>query len=214
MINCTKTVQECEEMKSTKEYRCVRKTKKAFEMSFVSLAKEMPLNKISVKQICERAEMSRNAFYFHYNDINALINDIEDGMVNDIISMFDHIRDVGFPDNVLTNIQDLTEYFYDRRDTTLILMDSSYSNTFKNRMNTAFSDFFFQYFKKYHNTEFRDSYDFFYGFLSNGYCGMLEQWLKNPGKITKRHFIRLTYTFVSRLLVVDKELPALPKIEE
>ena len=200
-------------MRTTKEYSCVKKTKKAFESSFISLAKEMPLNKISVKQICERAEMSRNAFYFHYDDINALINDIEDGMVNDLTSMFDHIRNVGFPENVLTNIQDLTEYFYERRDITLILFDSSYSNTFKTRMNTAFGDFFFQYFKKYNNTDFRDSYDFFYTFLSNGYCGMLEQWLKNPGKITKRHFIRLTFTFVSRLLVVDKR-PELPKLKE
>ena len=200
-------------MRTTKEYSCVKKTKKAFEQSFVSLAKEMPLNKITVKQICERAEMSRNAFYFHYDDINALITDIEDGMVSDIIAMFDHISDVGFPDNVLTNIQDLTDYFYERKDTTLILLDSSYSNTFKRRMNTAFSDFFFQYFKKYHNTEFRDSYDCFYTFLSNGYCGMLEQWLKNPGKISKRHFIRLTFNFVSRLLVVDKT-PELPKLKE
>lgn len=200
-------------MKSTKEYSCVKRTKKAFENSFVSLAKEMPINKISVKQICERAELSRNAFYFHYSDINALINDIEDGMVSDIVAMFDHIRDVGFPDNVLTNIQDLTEYFYERRDTTLILFDSSYSNTFKTRMNTAFGDFFFQYFKKYNNTEFRDSYDFFYCFLSNGYCGMLERWLKDPDQITKRHFIRLTFTFVSRLLVVDKK-PELPKLKD
>ena len=110
-------------MRTTKEYSCVKKTKKAFEQSFVSLAKEMPLNKITVKQICERAEMSRNAFYFHYDDINALITDIEDGMVSDIIAMFDHISDVGFPDNVLTNIQDLTEYFSD------LMLDLTVINT-------------------------------------------------------------------------------------
>lgn len=201
-------------MKTTKEYSCVKRTKKAFEQSLVELAKTTPVNKITVKQICEKAELSRNAFYFHYNDINALIMDIEDGIIADIIAMFDHIRNVGFPDNVLTNIQDLTEYFCARRETTLFLLDSSYANTFKNRMNSAFSDFFFQYYKKYHNTEFRDSYDFFYNFLSNGYCGVLEQWLKSPGKITKRHFIRLTYTFVSRLLVVDNEPLTLPKIKD
>lgn len=201
-------------MKTTKEYSCVKKTKKAFEISLVELAKEMPVNKISVKQICEKAQLSRNAFYFHYSDINALITDIEDGIIDDIVSMFEHIKNVGFPENVLTNIQDLTQYFYERRDTTLFLFTSSYANNFKNRMNCAFSDFFFQYYKKYHNTEFRESYDFFYNFLSNGYCGVLEQWLKEPGNITKRHFIRLTYTFISRLLIVDNKSLNLPKIEE
>lgn len=190
-------------MKTTKEYSCVKRTKKSFENSLVALAKEYPLNKISVKQICEKSELSRNAFYFHYADINALIQDIEDSMINDITSMFDDIQDIDFPDNVLIIIQELTDYLYSRRDTTLMLIDSSYSTSFTKRINKAFSDFYFQYFKQYHKTDFRGTYDFFYEFVSCGYCGMLVQWLHDPGEISKRHFIRLSYTFVRRLMVVE-----------
>ncbi|MGN1418342.1 MAG: TetR/AcrR family transcriptional regulator [Acutalibacteraceae bacterium] len=190
-------------MSATKEYSCVRKTKKAFEKSLVSLAKHQPLNKISVKQICEKSELSRNAFYFHYADINALIQEIEDNMINDITSMFDSFRKIDFPDNVLVIIQKLTDYLIDHRDATLMLIDSSYSVSFTKRINKAFSDFYFDYFRQYHKTDFRGTYDFFYEFVSNGYCGMLVQWLHDPGEISKRHFIRLAYTFVRRLLVVD-----------
>lgn len=200
-------------MKKTKEYSCVRKTKKAFENSLVELSKETAINKISVKQICEKAELSRNAFYFHYQDINALIEDVENSMVNDIASKFDHIRDVGFPDNVLTNIQDLTEYLYDNKDKTLMLIDSSYKGSFQKKLNEAYSDFFFEYFKQYHNTEIRGTFDFFYEFLSGGYCCMLVRWLRNPEEISKRHFIRLAYSFVKRLLVVDKK-PELPRLSK
>lgn len=191
-------------MKKTKEYSCVKKTKKAFEMSLVELAKDCPLNKISVKQICEKAEMSRNAFYFHYADINALIEDIENGMIEDITSKFDEFREIRFPDNVLCIIKWVTDYLVDRKDTTLMLIDSSYSTSFTKRINKAFSDFYFEYFKQYHKTDFRGTYDFFYEFVSCGYCGMLVQWLHDPGQISKRHFIRLSYTFVKRLMVVDE----------
>ena len=54
---------------ATKEYSCVKKTKKTIEKSLVELSKEYPLNKITVKMLCEKAELSRNAFYFHYEDI-------------------------------------------------------------------------------------------------------------------------------------------------
>ena len=37
--------------------------------------------------------------------------------------------------------------------------------------------------------------------------------VKNPGKISKRHFIRLAYSFVKRLLVVDKK-PELPRLSK
>ncbi|MBQ8028494.1 MAG: TetR/AcrR family transcriptional regulator [Clostridia bacterium] len=190
-------------MSKSKEYSCVKKTKKAFELSLVSLAKDYPLNKISVKQICEKAELSRNAFYFHYSDINALIQDIEDTMIEHIVSKFDEFRSVDFADTVLEIIKFLTDYLCENRDTTLMLIDSSYSTSFTKRINKAFSDFYFEYFKLYHKTDFRGTYDFFYEFVSCGYCGMLVQWLHDPGEISKRHFVRLSYTFVKRLMVVD-----------
>ena len=190
-------------MAGGKEYSCVKKTKKAFELSLVSLSKELPLNKISVKQICERAELSRNAFYFHYSDINSLIKDIEDTMLTEITDMFDSFRKIGFPENVLVIIGQLTDYLIDRKGTTMMLLDSSYSSTFTKRINEAFSDFYFDYFRQYHKTDLRETYDLFYTFVSSGYCGMLSRWLSDPGDISKRHFIRLTYTFVRRVLATD-----------
>lgn len=186
-----------------KEYSCVKKTKKAFADGLVAMSKERPLNKITVKQICDHAQLSRNAFYFHYGDINDLIEEIEENMINDITSMFDSFRKAEFPDNVLLIIQKLTDYLIDHKDATLMLIDSTCSTSFTKKINKAFSDFYFEYFKRYHKTDFRNTYDLFYEFVSNGYCGMLVQWLRDPGDISKRHFIRLAYTFIRRMLVVE-----------
>ena len=69
---------------ATKEYSCVKKTKKAFADSFVALSKDKQLNKITVKEVCEKAELSRNAFYFHYKDINDLVDDIENSVIAEL----------------------------------------------------------------------------------------------------------------------------------
>lgn len=47
----------------------VRYTKKVIEESFISLIEEKPFHSITLKEVCERAEINRSTFYKHYRDI-------------------------------------------------------------------------------------------------------------------------------------------------
>lgn len=51
-------------------------TKKAIQAAFLSLLQQMPLDKITVKMIVDACGVSRNTFYYHYEDINALLKDL------------------------------------------------------------------------------------------------------------------------------------------
>lgn len=51
-------------------------TKKAIINAFISLADTTPIEKISVTQITDLCGISRNTFYYHYEDIYALVKDI------------------------------------------------------------------------------------------------------------------------------------------
>ncbi len=55
----------------------VRYTKKAVQESFFILLKDNPINKITVKKICELAEINRATFYKYYNDPYDLLKQIE-----------------------------------------------------------------------------------------------------------------------------------------
>ena len=126
---------------ATKEYSCVKKTKKAFANSLVQLSKNRQLNKITVKEICENAELSRNAFYFHYEDINALIRDIEDSVIENISGILNDIGKVEFPMSVYATIDGFIDLFEEKKDTVLMLMDKSFSTSFSERISTMFSEF-------------------------------------------------------------------------
>ena len=44
----------------------VKKTKRAIQKAFVALLREKPIEKITVKEIAERAEINKTTFYSHY----------------------------------------------------------------------------------------------------------------------------------------------------
>lgn len=193
-----------------KEYSCVKRTKQAFTNSLVELSKDTPWNKITVKMLCENAGLSRNAFYFHYKDINDLIEDIEDSVVNEATSNFDTFREIGFPKNVHATVVALIELIDNNRETCRMLFEKS--DSFTERMNKAFCDFNYQYYSDFHGDNKRTVYDFFYMFISSGFYGLLKYWLDNPDKLTKNELIGLAFVLVKRLLVLgDPDINYKPK---
>lgn len=51
-------------------------TKSAIKISFIKLLNKKPLNKITVKEIVEDCGINRNSFYYHFNDVPSLIEEI------------------------------------------------------------------------------------------------------------------------------------------
>ena len=51
-------------------------TRRAIKETFIHLLEERPLNDITVKDIVERCGINRNSFYYHYQDIPTLIEEI------------------------------------------------------------------------------------------------------------------------------------------
>lgn len=189
-------------MKQTKEYSSVKKTKKAFEDSLACLAREYPLNKITVKTLCEKAQLSRNAFYFHYRDIYDLVEEIENDFITEVVGYLDDFREMGFPKNVLATIRSMVLLFARRKDVSLMLLDTTFSSTFVKRLGKLFSDFNFEYYRAYHKSDKRDVYDLFYTFISDGFYGMVRDWLLSDDPIPTDHFVALTYIMIKRLLVL------------
>ncbi len=53
-----------------------KQTEQAIREAFVQLLEEKPLNKITVRDIVERCGINRNSFYYHYQDIPSLVEEI------------------------------------------------------------------------------------------------------------------------------------------
>lgn len=67
-------------------------TKKAIENSFLKLLNSKPLNKVTVKDIVEDCGINRNSFYYHFEDIPALMRCIMNEAFDNLISGYPAIH--------------------------------------------------------------------------------------------------------------------------
>ena len=51
-------------------------TKQAIMDGFIELSKQMPIDKITIKKVTDYIGITRNTFYYHYQDIPALLEEI------------------------------------------------------------------------------------------------------------------------------------------
>jgi len=71
-----------------KEDRRVRKTKRALRESLAELLAEKSLQKITVKELTDKADIHRSTFYANYTDIYDLYSQIEDAVIQEIFDIF------------------------------------------------------------------------------------------------------------------------------
>lgn len=67
--------------------RRIAKTKKAFQEALLTLLREKELTEITIRELCELADVSRMSFYYHYETIFELYSEME----SDFISKFKSI---------------------------------------------------------------------------------------------------------------------------
>jgi len=74
--------------KSIKKYRNYEKTEKAIKNALIKLYKEKrSITKITVKELCEVANISRSTFYLHYNDLISVFESVGDTFVKSLEKM-------------------------------------------------------------------------------------------------------------------------------
>lgn len=69
-------------------------TKRAIKESFWKLLNEQPLTQISVREIVEECGINRNSFYYHFQDIPSLIEEIVMDAANALIQQHPSITSI------------------------------------------------------------------------------------------------------------------------
>lgn len=63
--------------------RSVRNTKRRLYESLMKLVGKKPLNQVTVKELTDDADVNRSTFYFHYQDVNSMVLEMEDRFLED-----------------------------------------------------------------------------------------------------------------------------------
>ena len=103
-----------------------KRTKRNIKNAFISLRKVKPLERITVKELAELAEISKATFYLHYCDIYDLSDQLQKEVIQDILLNLDK------PDLFLTDSTAFTaslfHAFHERQALIDILFSGSQSS--------------------------------------------------------------------------------------
>lgn len=165
--------------------RRVRYTRQVLRMALLDLMREQPIEKITVRAVCERAEVGRATFYAHYRDAYDLLEQIEN-------ELFDQIKALlrGIPTASDQMRETLTRIFgciAENADLCAVLFSENGDRKFlENVMNVAYE----QFISEWTGTPA----DYLYAFAVNGSMGVIQTWVKGGMKEPARTIAELVWT--------------------
>ena len=63
-----------------------KKTRRSIKNAFIQLRTKKPLERITIKELAELAEISKATFYLHYHDIYDLSDQLQKEVIKDVLS--------------------------------------------------------------------------------------------------------------------------------
>lgn len=118
-------------------------TKDAIKKSFMKLLNAKQVNKITVKEIVEDCGINRNSFYYHYDDIPSLIEEILNEQADALVQI--NGRDAGIYENILTAM----EFALENKTAMMHLYNSASKELFERYLNRIASRTVSEYFEVY-----------------------------------------------------------------
>lgn len=158
-------------------------TKKALAKALQELMEEMPFEKINVAQICERCDMNRKSFYYHFQDKYDLVNWIFD---TDFISFaLTECHHLSYEDR-WKSIEEVCNYFYENR--------SFYRKALQIKGQNSFPEHFREYIQPLLRERLTDLYesevdDFSINFYADAVLCAIERWLLDKDCMTASEFM-------------------------
>lgn len=122
------------------EYKNAIRSRKMLKQAFIKLMKEKDVEKITVTDIVKLADLNRGTFYAHYPNTRAVIEEIENEIIN---KMFEFLKEIGYQDFFQNHAQFLygiNHYLKSDLDYFQILINTRRSEQFLTKLKKLFVD--------------------------------------------------------------------------
>lgn len=163
-------------MKLLKNDRRSKLTKKMLKDALLELLKEQPISKVTVKQLCEKADINRATFYNHFYDTRNVLEHIEeeycDNLKNKVINVLDSNNVPGFLVNLLTEMKS------DKNLTQIITCENTKKGFIRKMLDTA-HDLIISHWSKLFKVKTKEKLEYVFSFLTTGSLSVINEWLKN-----------------------------------
>lgn len=175
-------------MQEQKVNRRVRYTKKVLRESLIDLLQTKPISRITVTDICTKADLNRGTFYNYYCDAYDLLAQIEDSFYDNLTRQLERFKTDGISGTLLSELLSTIEQ---NRDLCNVLFNINADKTFLNRLLDLMKDFTFAYWEEHNVNNLNESQmELLYSFFSNGAIGILCRWIAGDWDVSKEYLAK------------------------
>jgi AcrR family transcriptional regulator len=173
-------------MEEKKIDRRVKYSLMVIKDSFIKLLKQKPISKITIKEICDDADVNRATFYAHYSDQYDLMRQIEQELIDGISQYLN-----GYDFNVLTEapfdvLEKILEYVKENAELFDLLLNLNGDIQFQQEVTKVIGQ---QHFSSM--TADQESSEYIYLFYASGSIGAIQKWLKDGMKMPAKELAQL-----------------------
>ena len=127
----------------------IEKTERGIKNAFIELRSRKPLEKITIRELCELACINKSTFYSHYKHIYDLSDHMEAAVVRSITNSISH------PEYIMEKPAEFTRELFlaylSQNSLTMILFSGSQRNHLVDRIETSIKELVFQEFLYIHH---------------------------------------------------------------
>lgn len=183
-------------MKEMKQTRKTLYTRNVLKDSLIELMKEKPISKITIKELCENADINRTTFYAHYADQYSLLRQIEDETLSWLKEAIPDLFNITDEHETMKILVRIFQYFSENNRHLQVLMSEQGDMDFQKQLFTLIYEQCGMSPSAAASADMGAKEDYFI-FVINGSVGLIRHWLKNGVNKSAQEMAAIVYGLTS-----------------
>lgn len=182
--------------------RRIRKTKEALKNGLMELIMEKPMNKITVKELVDRADLNRSTFYKYYADIPDMIEKIEIEVYKEILNIIqihilnkkDSNNDEDIEKHALEFMEELCMAIKNNFNFFECILSKNGDIVFAYKIEELIEEYTIEQLKEILKDKV-NHLPYIYSFFKSGCLGILKRWMSEGCRESAKEIAEITFKF-------------------
>jgi AcrR family transcriptional regulator len=161
-------------MKEMRQNRKTKYTQMVLQDALMDLMAVKSISKITIKELCEKADINRTTFYAHYTDQNALLHEIEGDILSSVSKVVGSLHNPMDKSSAVRIIQGCLQYIADNNKQIQILLSERGDIYFQKELFTMI----YEQCEVMALATTSSATEYYSIFVLNGSIGLIQHWLE------------------------------------
>lgn len=166
------------------EYRSAIRSRKLIRQAYVELIKEKDIDKITVMDVVNKADINRGTFYAHYKSVFDVSEQIGNEILSALLEFLDEFKTTPLIENPLPFLTNIARFLEEDLEFHRLLINTQRSRDFLNKLKTHIINKILSDEKKMSAIKNKDQFLICVNLYITGLVGLYQDWFNDKIKMS------------------------------